>query len=106
MLGKVKGLQEGDDKAFRLLLRKAAKALDAKESEIAILQQQKREYEAKIKDLLPKKRIKVIPDPNKAFIELPEIQHAQCLARDCEAQINRQPETEGSILSTIDFILS
>jgi hypothetical protein len=84
-----RGKSEGSDRSKRSILRKAAKALDNKNFEIATLQHQKRALEQQLEDMKPKKRAKVVPNPNHRFVQLPQIQKAQQLAAAKLATGNR-----------------
>ncbi len=60
----------------QVVLRKAAKALDTKNTEIAILRLEKRALEQEIEDLRPKKKKKVAPEIGEAFCpDCPSICH-------------------------------
>ena len=64
-----------------LFIRKIMKALNMKNTVIADLQHRIRGLERVIKRLRPKKRARVDVDPNKRFVELPEVKKVQAKVR-------------------------
>src|SRR6185295_9850706 len=58
----------------REVVAKTAKALDAKNVEIAFLQKEKRALLQQIEDLKPKKKVKVVPDIGKRFVQIAQVQ--------------------------------
>jgi hypothetical protein len=87
------GLDEAD-RSKRLILRKAAKALDIKNVEIAILQDQKRHLELQLEDMKPKKRRKVEPDLGRRFVQVAQIQAVQQLAEVTGVHKNKKKGTD------------
>jgi len=71
-----------------LFIRKLMKALDMKNTEIADLQYKIRGLEQVIKRLRPKKRAKVEVNPNKRFVELPEVKLVQAKVRAAQRHTN------------------
>ena len=64
----------------REIIAKAAKALDIKNAEIALLRGQKRVLEQQIEDLRPKKRKKVAPTLGQRLVGIAQIEAVQQLA--------------------------
>ncbi len=60
----------------QLALRKAAKALDAKTTQIAFMQLEKRALEQQVEDLKPKKKRRVVPDIGRRFVQVAQINGA------------------------------
>lgn len=64
----------------RMVVRKAAKSIDQKNTELAILQMEKKALKRELEDLRPKKRVKVVPDKNKLFVQIEDVKKAQAIA--------------------------
>ena len=64
----------------RLLVRKIGKSLDAKAIEIAQRDQRIKALELEVEQLRPKKRMKVVPDPNERFVGIQHIARVQASA--------------------------
>lgn len=91
---KKRGLQSARS---RLLIRKIGKGLDANALAIAQRDQKIRSLELEIERLKPQKRMRVIPDPNKRFVEIQQIGRAQAeaaAALAAEEAIELAPEEE------------
>ncbi len=63
-----------------LVLRKAAKALDTKNMEIALLRLEKRSLEQEIEDLRPKKKKKVAVEMGRRFVQIAQVSAVQQLS--------------------------
>jgi len=64
------------------------KALDMKNTRIADLEYKVRSLEQVIKRLQPKKRARVAVNPDKRFVELPQVKAAQAKARAAQRHTN------------------
>jgi 4-hydroxybenzoate polyprenyltransferase len=64
----------------RMVVRKAAKSIDQKNTELALLQMEKKALERQLEDLRPKKRVKVVPEKNKLFAQIKDVKKAQAIA--------------------------
>ena len=72
----------------RVFIHKLMKALDMKNTRIADLEYKVRSLEQVIKRLRPKKRARVEVNPNKRFVELPQVKAAQAKARAAQRHTN------------------
>jgi hypothetical protein len=72
------GRQGPKNNDTRMLLRKAAKALDVKNVEIAAVQLGKKTLEQELVDLRPKK-VRVVTDPNRRFVQNETVPLAQSI---------------------------
>jgi len=86
--------QGGLTRCIRAALQKAAKALDVKDVKLTTVYMENKLLKQKIEDLKLKKRAKVIPDPNRQFINLDQIQAAQAKAAAREKLNTRLKATE------------
>jgi len=79
-----------DSRALRLVLRKAAKAIDDKNRQLVEADLQRQALEIQLERYRPKKRLRVEPDPNRRFANIGHIQAAHAKARALErVQENR-----------------
>jgi hypothetical protein len=69
-----------DNRHGKTFLRKVAKGLDVKNTEISMLQQQKAALELTIADLRPRKRQKIVPSLGERFVRIAQVQAIQQLA--------------------------
>ena len=74
------GCKGPESRQLRAIFRKAGKALDKKNVELAITCIEKRALERRIDDLKPKKKAKVVPDPNRRFVQIEHVQTARGIA--------------------------
>lgn len=104
-LGHLRGMRGRQPALAREAIRKASKALDKKNRELAEAEMQKRALEEQIANLRPKKRQKVDISPNKRFASLGHIQLAQAKARAAAQSIPGSPDTlvEGLSGTCIDL---
>ena len=57
-------------------MRKVAKSINKKNTELAILQMEKKALKRQLEDLRPKKRVKVVLDKNKLFTQIKDVKKA------------------------------
>lgn len=103
-LERLRGPLELQGRDLRVLLRKAAKALDKKNCELAEGQLQRNALELQVKRYQPKRRQKVEVDPNKRFANLGHIQAAQAKAKAKLALRKRQSDGAIEELSGAIFV--
>lgn len=87
----------------RVLFRKISKAWDKRDFVIAQHEQRIKQLEARVADLKPKKRRKVIPSPNSKFVDIQAIYKAQKEAgdRDTDVEVSSSIYVLSSTLSHI-----
>ena len=94
-LRKMLGSQQGNlTRSTRAALRKAARALDLKDVKLATVHMETKILKQQIEDLKPKKRAKVIPDPNRRFVKLDQVRVAQAKAIAREKSNTRSKASE------------
>ena len=101
-VAKKSGSNSALTRAQREVVAKAAKALDAKNVEIAFLRKEKRAHLEQIENIKPKKKVKVVPDIGRRFVQIAQIQAVQQLAEVTgvhKRKENDSPEVDYSGIS-------
>ena len=99
----ITGLETADPATTRVLFRKVAKGLDSKDFVIAQHELRIKQLEARVLQLEPRKRRKVVTSPNSRFADIEAIYKAQIAAGDRQ---NVLLDSDGlvSIASTLSHI--
>jgi hypothetical protein len=96
-------LKTTDTVTARVLFRKVAKGLNDKDFIIAQYELWIKQLEARVLELKPRKRRKVVTSPNSKFADIEAIYRAQVAAGDCQ-NVPLDPDSLTSIASALSHI--
>jgi len=97
----ITGFEIADPATAKVLFRKVAKGLNDKDFVIAQHKRRIKQLEARVLQLEPRKRRKVVTSPNSRFADIKAIYKAQVEARDCQNVL-----LDSNSLVSIAFTLS